>query len=317
MSIQDLDLNLLVTLDAVLGERSVARAAKRLHVTPSAVSNALARLRIALGDPLLARSGRGIVPTPRALQLAPALARALAELDAIVHDGGFDPASSTRRFTLAIADAGQLTLVPRLVAALAHAMPRARLRVVAVETLLSSGGLAGSEVDVAIGRMQRGTGVHTELLYDERMVLVVRARHPRAGVRLGKAELGALAHVDVHVVAGRSSGQVNALYARAGLAREIAAVVPSFTAAAGVAARSLLAATIPQALLEVLGPTLGLRAVVGPIPAVSMPMHLGWHERTHLDPAMQAFRGLARGLAGPNRAGRKGAAGPRRSSRAA
>jgi DNA-binding transcriptional LysR family regulator len=76
-----LDLNLLLVLDTVLAERSVARAARRLHVTPSAVSNALARLRAALDDPLLVRSGRGVVPTPRAAALSPAIARALRDLD--------------------------------------------------------------------------------------------------------------------------------------------------------------------------------------------------------------------------------------------
>jgi len=79
VSLSTLDLNLLVTLDAVLTERSVVRAARRLHVTPSAVSNALARARAALGDPIVVRSGRGIVPTPRALELGPAISRALGE----------------------------------------------------------------------------------------------------------------------------------------------------------------------------------------------------------------------------------------------
>jgi len=90
VSLSTLDLNLLLMLDTVLAERSVVRAARRLHVTPSAVSNALARLRAALDDPLLIRSGRGIVPTPRAAALAPALARALRDLDQAVHGDGFD-----------------------------------------------------------------------------------------------------------------------------------------------------------------------------------------------------------------------------------
>src|SRR5262245_41119301 len=103
-----LDLNLLLVLDTVLAERSVARAARRLHVTPSAVSNSLARLRAALGDPLISRSGRGIVPTPRAAALAPALARGLRELDQAVRGDTFDPATTDREFSLAVADAGQL-----------------------------------------------------------------------------------------------------------------------------------------------------------------------------------------------------------------
>src|SRR5258708_31457701 len=114
MSISRLDLNLLVVLDTVLAERSVARAARRLHVTPSAISNALARLRAALGDPLVTRVGRGIVPTPRAVALAPALQRALLDLELAVAEDVFDPATTTKQFTLAIADAGQIARLPGL-----------------------------------------------------------------------------------------------------------------------------------------------------------------------------------------------------------
>ena len=143
-------------LDTVLGERSVVRAARRLHVTPSAVSNGLARLRAALDDPLLIRSGRGVVPTPRAAALAPALARALRDLDQAVHGDGFDPTTTDRTFSLATADVGQVVKLPGIVAALARKMPRARLRVLSIDTLFASGGLAGPEIDVLIGVGRRG-----------------------------------------------------------------------------------------------------------------------------------------------------------------
>jgi len=123
-SLASLDLNLLLMLDVVLAERSVARAARRLHVTPSAVSNALARLRAALDDPLLVRSGRGVVPTPRAAALAPALGRALRDLDQAVHGDAFDPATTDRELTLAMADVIQVVKLPAIVAALATKMPR-------------------------------------------------------------------------------------------------------------------------------------------------------------------------------------------------
>ena len=96
----------------VLAEGSVAKAASRLHVTPSAVSNALARLRVLFGDPLLTRKGRGIVPTPRALELAPVLARTLRDLQDTVRAGTFNPGIATRRFTIALSDVGQVVLPP-------------------------------------------------------------------------------------------------------------------------------------------------------------------------------------------------------------
>src|SRR5215217_6757290 len=116
MSIQigAIDLNLLLVLHTVLSERSVVRASERLHVTPSAISNSLARLRELLDDPLVTRQGRGIVPTPRAAELAPAVARALRELDVALFATRFERATCTRTFTLAVADAGQLTYGPRI-----------------------------------------------------------------------------------------------------------------------------------------------------------------------------------------------------------
>ena len=137
MSLSSLDLNLLLVLDTVLRERSVAKAAQRLHVTPSAVSNSLAKLRAALGDPLVTRRGRGIVPTPRAAELAPALKRALTELDNALAQGPFDAASCSRTFTLALADALQIAWLPGIASALSKRMPQAQLRVIGIDSLLS------------------------------------------------------------------------------------------------------------------------------------------------------------------------------------
>lgn len=113
MILSSLDLNLLLVLDTVLSERSVARAAKRLHVTPSAISNSLAKLRVALGDPLVTREGRGIVPTPRATELQPALARAIAELERVVTQGAFDRSRVTAPSLWPWPMAGKLLGYPR------------------------------------------------------------------------------------------------------------------------------------------------------------------------------------------------------------
>ena len=237
MSLSHLDLNLLVMLDTVLGERSVARAARRLHVTPSAVSNALARLRDALGDPLVTRSGRGIVPTPRAAELAPSLGRALGDLERAIPREAFDPSSTTRQFTLAIADAGQLSWLPRLTRLFAKEMPRARLRVVGIDTFLSSGGLAGTEVDVAIaGLQEHAPGVHVTPLYEEHTVLVARRGHRRLAGKLTKIQLAALQHVDVQVAPGKGFRELARSYTR--LERQSAAVAASSSPASRPLRRS-------------------------------------------------------------------------------
>jgi DNA-binding transcriptional LysR family regulator len=284
-----------LVLDSVLSERSVARAARRLHVTPSAISNALARLRAVLDDPLVTRRGRGIVPTPRALELAPVLARALRDLDLAVHGGSFDPATSTRRFSLALADAGQLVRLPRIAALLASEMPRARLRVVGIDSLVSLGGLSGTEIDVAIGVPDRSAGVHAEELFDEPTALVARADHPATRKTRARHDIASLRHVAVEMVPGRNFRDRVALgYVRAGVAREVAMTVPTFSAAAAVVAATDYVATLPTSMLEVFGARIGLRAVAAPAPPHTVTMYLSWHERTHIDPAHNAFRSLIR-----------------------
>jgi DNA-binding transcriptional LysR family regulator len=301
MTLASLDLNLLLVLDTVLAERSVARAARRLHVTPSAVSNALARLRAALDDPLISRSGRGIVPTPRAAALAPALARALRDLEQTVLGGRFDPATTERELTLAVADAGQVVKLPPIVARLAVEMPRVRLRVVSIDTLFSLGGLASTEIDVAIGVGEKGPGIHIRPLYEERTVLVARAGRSidtRARRRLDKAALASLRHVDVHVAPGRGSKALAASYAALGVARDVAVVVPTFIAAAALVAATDYVASLPATLVELLAPRLGLRTLATPLPPVAITINVIWHERTHHDPAHRALRELIVRVAG-------------------
>ena len=292
MSIAAIDLNLLLVLHTVLAERSVATAAERLHVTPSAISNALARLRAVLGDPLVTRKGRGIVPTPRALELAPVLARVLAELDDAITAAPFDPASCARTFTLALADAGQVTWLPRIAARMAAAMPRARLRAIGIDSLVSLGDLGSSEIDLHIGLRARGPGMRVEPLLEERTVLVARRGHPALRGRLSLRALGALRHVAVELVPGKGFRDViAAAYARAGVPREVALTVPAFTAAAAVAAATDLVATLPSSLVAA---HRELRPVAGPVPAHTVEMALCWHDRTHADPPAVAFRALVR-----------------------
>ena len=292
MSIEAIDLNLLLVLHTVLDERNVARAAERLHVTPSAVSNALARLRGVLGDPLVTRRGRGIVPTPRAMELAPAIARGLRELELAIRGVPFDAASCTRTFTLAIADAGQVTWLPRIAVQMAQAMPRAHLRCVGIDSLVSLGDLASPEIDLHIGLRGTGSGLHAEPLFEERTVLVARRGHRAIGKRLSRSALGALHHVRVDMVPGKHlRDDVASVYARARIERVVGLTVPSFTAAVAVVAATDLVATIPASLLAAHP---DLREVNAPVPVRVVHIALCWHDRTHADPAAVAFRALVR-----------------------
>ncbi len=295
MSIASIDLNLLFVLHTVLAERNVARAAERLHVTPSAVSNALSRLRDAVGDPLVTRKGRGIVPTPRALDLQPVIARAVEQLEEALQSGPFDPARCTRMFTLAVADAGQLTWAPAIAAAMRREMPLAHLRVVGIDALVSLGDLGSSEIDLHLGKKGRGAGLYVERLFEERSVLVARRGHPAVRRRASRASLAALRHVKVDLLPGRNlRDAVDLAYARASIPRDVAMTAPSFTAAAAIVAASDLVATLPASLHGVLRSRFALAVVPGAVPSYTIEMALSWHERTHADPAARAFRDVVR-----------------------
>ena len=297
MSITSIDLNLLLVLHTVLAERNVARAAERLHVTPSAVSNALARLRGAVGDPLVTRKGRGVVPTPRATELAPAIARAIRELELALVPAPFHASSCTRTFTLAVADVGQVAWVPGLAAAMRRELPRAHLRVVGIDALVSLGDLSSSEIDLHLGIPGKSPGLHVEPLLEIPSVLVARGGHTAVGRKLSRTALAELRHVRVDMVPGKHfRDPYAAIYARANVPREIVMTVPSFSAAAEVVAATDLVTMLPSSLLAAKGASLGLRALVTSLPAHITKFAMSWHERTHADSAARAFRTLVRSI---------------------
>lgn len=297
MNLAALDLNRLLVLHAVLTEASVTRAAARLNVTPSAISNALARLRATFDDPLLVRSGRRLVLTPRAAALAPQLADAVAAMARVLDSpSSFDPARSTRRFTLACSDAEQISEVPRIAAAFARKLPKASLRIMSVDQLEAVGGLAAAEVDAAISPAHDPTpDLHVTDLYEEEGVLVVRRRHPRVRRRMSKQQFNALRHIDVHLALGRPGiGHriVEEFLASHQLHRDIAVVVPSFAAAAAIASRTDWVAGMPRRMAAAFLRQLPLVTVAMPVPAVRFRIQLVWHERTHEDAGAECFRAL-------------------------
>ena len=283
------DLNLLVVLHTVLSEGSVARAANRLHVTASAVSNALARLRTLMGDPLVTKKGRGIVPTPRALELAPRLAKSLRELHEVIRTGPYNAATTTRRFTIALSDLGQTALLPLIAQLFTREMPRASLRAVGVDSQMQLGGMAGPEVDLVIGPDQGGVDIHSEALFQQPAVLICRAKHPALQSRT------ALRHVAVEMAPNQGLRNLaGTAYDQAGVSRDIAMIVPTFSAAAAVVAATDLVATVPESLYATLGRVLQLDVLPLPIPPLSIPTNMCWHSRTHADATAAGFRDIVR-----------------------
>jgi|SRR5579884_4124284 len=296
VNLSAVDLNLFLVLHAVLEERSATRAAARLHVTQSAVSNALARLRQLLGDPLVVRSGRGLVPTPRAEALAPLVKEATERLAIAIDRRGFVAAETTRTFTIALADSHQACEVPRLARAFAARMPRATLRVVSADYLAAGDGLATGDVDVAFSPAAAvGAGFRAAPLFDERAALVVRRDHPRVRSRPTREQFNALPHIDVHVVLGRPGiGHRVAQrgWERARVRRRVVLAVPYFIIAAMAAAETDCLAALPDRMADLCVRLLPLKRVAAAFPLPSVKTVMVWHERTTTDPGSKAFRDL-------------------------
>src|SRR5215475_9079219 len=296
VNLSAIDLNLFLVLHAVLEERSATRAAARLHVTQSAVSNALARLRELLGDPLVVRSGRGLVPTPRAEELAPLLREATERLALAVDRRGFVAGDTTRTFTIALADSHQACEVPHLARAFAARMPRATLRVVSTDYLAASDGLATGDVDVAFSPEQAmPPGMHSAALFEEQAALVVRRDHPRVRTRMTRELFNTLPHIDVHVVLGRpGTGHRVAErgWERARVRRRVVLTVPYFMVAAMAAAETDCVAALPSRMADLCISLLPLKRVRAMFPLPRMNTVMVWHERTHEDPGAKLFRDI-------------------------
>ncbi|WP_236180954.1 MULTISPECIES: LysR family transcriptional regulator [Pseudomonas] len=169
-----IDLNLLVILDALLGEQHVTRAAERLHLSQPAVSHALARLRDLLGDPLLVRAGSGLVPTARALELAAPLAETLAQVQSLLAPNTFDPASARRTFRLAMSDYGAAIILPGLIRTLRKEAPGIDLQISHASREGMVEGLLNGDIDLAAGVLPELPGeLRSSPLFEERYVCLL------------------------------------------------------------------------------------------------------------------------------------------------
>lgn len=288
------DLNLLVTLDVLLTEGHVARAAERLHLSPSAMSRALARLRETTRDPLLVRAGRGLVPTPRALELRDRVSQLVQDAEAVLRPANAtDLTQLTRTFTLRCSDGFVENFGPALIARVAQAAPGVRLRFVP-KTDKHSAPLRDASVDLETGVVGSDTGpeIRAQALFRDRFVGVVRSGHALAGgAQITPARYAAGRHVLVSR-RGRDQGVVDEALAPLGLAREIATVVGGFSTALALVRASDLIASVPEHHTGNL--RAGLFSFALPFDVPQITVSLLWHPRLHADPAHQWLRGIVR-----------------------
>ncbi|KAF0812081.1 Nodulation protein D 2 [Andreprevotia sp. IGB-42] len=283
------DFNLLITLDVLLAEGSVARAARRLKLSPSAMSRALARLRETTGDPLLVRAGRGLVPTPRALELRERVRLVVEDATAILRPAEQpDLGRLVRTFAIRSSDGFVDNFGARLIA-LAHAQaPGVLLRFVAKldrDSML----LRDGTVDLETGVVADSTSpeIRTRVLFQDRFVGVVRQGHALCQGAVTAERYAAGRHVGVSR-RGIDKGAIDDALLLGGVERHIATAVAGFSTALAVARASDLIATVPERHTGCLRD--GMHSFVLPVAVPDIKVSMLWHPRHDADPAHRWLR---------------------------
>lgn len=294
------DLNLLVALDVLLAEQTVAGAARRLRLSPSAMSRTLARLREATGDPLLVRAGRDMVPSPRALELRERLAQLVQDAEAVLR-----PAEAVRideverTFTLRTSEGFVETFGPALIARVRKEAPRVTLRFVQ-KLDKDSAPLREGTVDLETGVVGKRSGpeMRAQALFRDGFVGVVRVGHALSRGEVTAARFAACEHVGVSH-GGADAGPVERAAASAGVARPVAVLVDGFARALALARATELVASVPDRHTR--GLQAGMHRFPLPFPTSEITVSLLWHPRMDADAAHTWLRGCVREVCAESR----------------
>lgn len=298
MNLQTIDLNLLLVFEALMSERNVTRAARRLGLSQPAMSNALTRLRRTFDDQLFVRTPAGMVPTAAAQSLSAHILTALAQLrSALEEKRAFDPAASDQTFHLLANDYAEILLLPVLLRALNKQSSHVRLRFHRPRNLFEPPAVTAlkDSFDLAVGfypeSLALDSSIRSEKLWEEKNVCIASQNH---SLLRGKISLRQYAEADHVAVFYKDEGQgvIDSLLAQKGFARNSALQVPHFASVPFAVAGSDLIATIPERLAMTFQKQLKLQVL--PVPLNLPPFRLAmlWHERFHNDPAHQWLRSL-------------------------
>jgi len=285
------DLNLLVALDALLSESNVTRAARRVGLSQPAMSHALARLRDLLGDPLLVRTGEGMLPTARGEGLAAPVRRILEDIDrTLAPDETFEPERCSDTFRISI-EGGTLPFVVRR---LRRESPDAKLEISPRDAGLQWDALRRGEVDLAFSTSPScPPGFHAEPVFELPYVCLVRSDHSEVGRRMTLRRFARLGHIAISR-APIADEELDRLLEARSLKRRVVVHVPSLLAVPWLVASSDLVATVPMPLGHTSPHRIPIRALKPPLPLEPQAVWLAWHERGHRSPAQRWFRDMVR-----------------------
>lgn len=285
-----MDLNLLVTLEALLSERNVTRAAARLHLSQPAVSSQLNRLRRVFDDPLLIPAQRGMIPTAKALELLQPLRDALDQVRAVA-DGQreFDPRRTTLDVTIACTDYLQAAVIAPLCIELKQRAPHVRVAIRHLDVHRLEEQMTRGDVDLALMTPQSAPAtLRTRHLFDERYVLIARRDHPRIKSRVTLQSFSEAEHVIVSLRGGDFATPVDEMLAQLGHRRRVAISAASFLFVPDIVSRSDLVALVPARLVAHRSDS--LRVLKPPFDVQGFAVGMVWHERNHAHAAHRWVR---------------------------
>jgi DNA-binding transcriptional LysR family regulator len=292
MRLEDIDLNLLVTLRSLLKTKNVSKTARAMGLTQPAVSNALARLRDTLQDPIFVRSTQGFILTERAEKLTEPLTHALqAVQEAISKPANFNPLTDVRRFTIAVTDYAHATLVPYIIARLAKTAPHCRVGIRPLPSYTPIEELSSGEFDLSIVyRIDEHPGLKRVRLQSDQFVCIVRKDHPEVGKTLSLKKFASLKHAIVSPLISRRDGEFDGVVDRAlvkhNLKRHVAVSVPQFFQAPLIVANSDYIMTVGDGIARTFAHFTPIKVIPCPLELHMFETNMLWHERNDHDPAM-------------------------------
>jgi DNA-binding transcriptional LysR family regulator len=299
MKLNQLDLNLLLALDALMQERNVTRAAERLFISQPAMSHALNRLRAAFNDPLLVRTPQGMLPSRRAETLYPGVQQALRLLEQQLSEPQpFDPASSQRRFVISTTDYVECVLIPPLIAQLNQLAPGINIEISILRDQLPEAELANGDIDLVLGfdeYMQVPSHLSRETWLTEPLSGLVRKGHPSITSAVDLQQLVTTPHV-FHSPLGTQDSIVDRFLARQGLKRQISVNSQSYMSAAAIVSQTDHLLVLPQRVATMLAASAVLQQVQLPAAMPSYHLNCVWHPVQQSQPALQWLKRLMRQL---------------------
>ena len=291
MHLNRIDLNLFVVLDAIYTEGGITRAAKKLHLTQPAISHALARLRLMFDDPLFKREGRAMVPTPLARRLMEPLRRSLRSLEITLNEASaFDPATSQKRFTIAVRDVLESTLLPGFMKRITRLAPHIEIAVVQADRRELESELAMGTIDAALDvLLPLSDRILRQRAGLDPLVVVARKQHPK--VRRGLKLVTYLQQDHVLVSSRRSGpGLVDIELSRRGLQRRIRLRCQHYFSACRVVSQTDLILTMPERYARDAGRLLGNQVLPLPFVMPALDAYLYWHANADAEPASRWLR---------------------------